>query len=459
METQLNEFTPSTIPADLLEKYNRSGPRYTSYPTAPQFSEEFDVTEVTERWREADRSRGLSVYVHLPFCAHRCLYCACTTEIGHSVETRQGYVEDLARELDRVVELLGTGREIHQLALGGGTPTHLTPPQMSRLVAELRSRFVFPSGGERSLEIDPRHVDEEYLDLLLELGFNRFSFGVQDFDSCVQQKIRRETDPVKLSGLLEHTRRRGQSAINLDIMYGLPGQTEESFSRTIDKTLDLRPTRAAVFGYAHVPWVSPHQKALEKHQIPGPELRAALFGMAYDKLTDAGYVHVGMDHFALPEDELVKALRGYTLTRNFMGYTTRGGRDLVGVGASAISSVNTTYTQNLKTVADYRGRVSDPWFKALLMSQEDVLRRELILQLFCNFRVDLKSLGERHGLDWGVHFSDELGALQGFREDEMLDVTNGVLEVTDLGRFFIRNICMTFDQYLAPGKGRYSKTV
>lgn len=455
---------PATVPAELVARYATSGPRYTSYPTAPQFKTEFDESTILTEWSRSgdDTRRGLSLYVHLPFCRSRCLYCGCCTEIGHDSATVDAYVNAVLREADRLRGVLRGQLQVEQLALGGGTPVFLSPEQMRTLVEGLRARFPFADDGERSLEIDPRRVDPAYLDVLMELGFNRFSFGVQDLEPRVQKYIARVLPEERLMGLVEHLRAAGRSAINLDLIYGLPGQTPESFGRTVQRVIDIHPSRIALFGYAHVPWVSPHQKALERFGLPGTEERMALFGRAYDQLLDAGYAHVGMDHFALPEDELIVALNSRTLTRNFMGYTTRRGLDLVGLGASSISSVGRTYTQNEKALAPYMDRVGgSTWIRALMLGDEDVLRREIILDLFCNFYLDSAAVSERFGLDFHDHFAAELARLQPMETDGLLEVRPGEIQVTDLGRFFIRNICMVFDQYLAGEKreGRYSRTL
>jgi len=454
-------MTPSRIPAALLAKYTKNGPRYTSYPTAPQFSTDFEREQVAALWRGTRDGGPISLYVHLPFCAARCLYCACTTEIGHSRQAIDSYLARVIEECERHSSGLGE-RPAAQVALGGGTPTHLELRQMRFLMQGLEGCWEIPRSAERSIEIDPRNVDDEYLEALVSLGFNRYSFGVQDFEETVQRNVHRVSSFDHLRKLLAHLRALGREAINLDLMYGLPGQTPGSFAATIDRVLSLQPSRVAVFAYAHVPWVSPHQKALEQYRMPGPNERAALFSLAYDRLTEAGYEHVGMDHFALPGDELILALRGRSLTRNFMGYTTHRGLDLVGVGASAISSVGGTYTQNIKDVAGYVSAAgSDAWFKALVLSDEDLLRRELILDLFCNFHVDLGGAGRRFGIDAVSHFAPELRALEALRDDGLLEIVGDAIQVTELGRFFIRNICMAFDKYLAgaESQARYSKTV
>ncbi len=463
MDPKSKRLSPDTVPSRLLKKYYKSGPRYTSYPTAPQFKSEFDREAVLAEWRKTNlpQGKGLSLYIHIPFCGKRCLYCGCYTETGHKKDTVKNYLEALQIEVDRTLGVIDPKRSLEQLALGGGTPTFLQPEFMAELVNGLKKSFNFSSAAERSLEIDPRSVNNDYLDALIELGFNRFSFGVQDLDPNVQKNVGRVQPEEKIVALLEHLRKRGQNAINIDLIYGLPGQTLESYAVTIDKVIKIRPSRVALFGYAHVPWVSPHQQALEQYSIPTPEERMALFGLAYNKFLDRGYAHVGMDHFALPDDELIKALKSRTLTRNFMGYTTRRGLDLIGIGASSISSVGATYAQNVKDVAKYIEQAgTDTWVKALILTSEDLLRRELILDLFCNFYLDLSALEQKFGIGFAEHFAPELEKLKEMQQDGLIEIAPDHLRVTDLGRFFIRNICMTFDQYLeADSQARYSKTL
>jgi len=456
-------LSPRTIPAELLEKYSKSGPRYTSYPTAPQFKAEFNGERIAAKWRRAgELGGGLSLYLHVPFCRKRCLYCGCHTTVCHDRQISERYVEALLRELDQIVELIGTERPVEQLALGGGTPTFLSPETMSALISALKQRFGFPSFGERSLEIDPESVDLAYLDVLSEIGFNRFSFGVQDFDPDVQKAIGRVQDEAGIFAKVNHLRELGHSAINLDLIYGLPLQTPESFSRTIAKVAELRPSRIAVFGYAHVPWVSPHQRGLERHGLPDAAQRMELFGLAYELLLKAGYMHVGMDHFALPDDELITALNERSLTRNFMGYSTRRGLDLVGLGASSISFVNHTFAQNEKDVPSYIERAGRPlWVKGLEQTQEDQLRGQVIMELMCNFYLELDDIERDFGLQFADYFASELAELEPLAEDGLVEVRDDSIEVTALGRFFIRNICMPFDEYLKQEKaaGRYSRTV
>ena len=453
-------LNPRDIPTDLLTKYDVRGPRYTSYPTAPQFRGEFDPAAVEDLWRNnsSDGNGKMALYVHVPFCSKRCLYCGCTTEIGKNREFQHAYVSGVLQEAATRAALLNQPRTVTQLALGGGTPAYLEPTEFQRLVQGLQNHFPFDTAGERSLEIDPRVMNTEYLDLLLTLKFNRFSFGIQDLEPAVQEMTGRRLSREKIADLVDFLHQRGVSSVNLDLMYGLPGQTPETLARTVTAVLKLQPSRIALFGYAHVPWISPHQKVLEKFGLPDAQARTELFGTAYDLLTAAGYLHIGMDHFALPADELAQALAHRSLTRNFMGYTTGKDLDLLGLGASAISSMSATYTQNIKTASEYLAAApSFTWNKSLILTREDLLRRDLIMELFCNFYMNIPRLEKRHSIQFHNHFSSEINRLEPFINDGLMHLTTDAITLTSLGRFFVRNICMTFDQYLKTGK--YSKTV
>ncbi len=450
----------SEIPDFLIRKYQTRGPRYTSYPTAPQFQTQFAASEITRIWRQSNLppSSDLSIYIHIPFCRKRCYYCGCTTETGHDEAVKTEYITALSREMDRLQGFIDPTRSVRQIALGGGTPTSLNPGLMTRLIHSLHKRFRFHDNCEQSIEIDPRSVDIEYLNLLIRLGFRRFSFGIQDFDPGVQQKIGRVMDEAHILALIHGLRAEGISAINLDLMYGLPGQTKASFSETLDKVIRILPSRIALFGYAHVPWMSPHQKILDRYEFPDSTARRALFSMACDRLQANGYIPVGMDHFAREGDALIHALRNRTLTRNFMGYTSRRGLDLIGLGASAISSVRNSYTQNTRKVQDYISHADDQtWWKALTLSDEDVLRREIILELFCNFYLNIPETERRFGIEFARHFASEILQLQSLAADGLLELNAEFIQVSPHGRFFIRNICMIFDQYLSAGK--FSKVI
>jgi len=458
-------MSPNQVPKALLDKYQTSAPRYTSYPTAVQFTAAFDTAAARERWRAGNTGspRDLSLYIHVPFCRQRCLYCGCHTRVGCSQETVDRYLSGVLEHLDRTLEVLDPTRPVEQVSFGGGTPTYLGMQQMADLVGALKSRLTFTAGGERAIEVDPRHVTEDYLDLLLSLGFNRFSFGIQDLDVSVQKAVKRELPFERIAAHMAHLHGKGMRAVNLDLIYGLPGQTVESFSATVDRIVTLRPTRIALFGYAHVPWVSPHQKELEGLPMPDAAQRMEIFGAAFERLLDAGFRHVGMDHFALPEDELISALESRTLSRNFMGYTTRRGLDLLALGASGISSVSRTYTQNEKEITPYVDMPGLKWVKGLLLSDEDLLRREVILDLFCNFHLDVRAVERKFGIEFSSHFGPELTAMAPMADDGLVRIEPGALDVTDVGRFFVRNVAMVFDQYVKAegpsGTGRYSKVI
>ena len=457
-------MSPRQVPEHLLARYQKNAPRYTSYPTAPQFTDRADFGKIRELWAQSNTSSpsDLSLYVHIPFCRARCLYCGCHTSVGSSSESVEAYLGGLVEHLDRALAVIDPRRAVEQLSLGGGTPTYLTGDQMTRLVAALRQRLAFNSDGERAIEVDPRYVDAAYLDLLLDLGFNRMSFGLQDLDPTVQKAVRRELPFERIRGHMEHLRARGLHAVNLDLIYGLPHQTPASFAATVDRVVELGPSRIALFGYAHVPWVSPHQQQLDGLPMPGSSERMEIFGLAFEHLLAAGYRHVGMDHFARPGDELLEALDSCTLSRNFMGYTTRRGLDLVALGASGISSVNGTYAQNEKDIPGYVSGGGLKWVKGFVMSGEDRLRREVILDLFCNFHLDIPAVEQRFGIDFRSHFAQELRDLAPFAEDGLLDIEPGALRVSRLGRFFVRNIAVVFDQYIrseTSPEQRYSKVI
>jgi len=456
-------LSPRQVSRDLLLRYQANAPRYTSYPTAPHFVASVDKDAAAEKWLASNgrQPRDLSLYVHIPFCRSRCLYCGCHTRVGCSDALVDGYVAALLDQLDRALQLVDPTRAVEQLSIGGGTPSYLTRAQMASFIGALKSRLSFNPAGERAIELDPRTVDRDYVDLLLDLGFNRISFGLQDLEPAVQQAVNRVLPEGRIESLMGHLGSRGMKAVNLDLIYGLPLQTPDSFLRTVDRVVALAPSRIALFGYAHVPWVSPHQKNLEGFPMPGPEERMEIFGLAFERLAEAGYLHVGMDHFAREEDELNAALRSRTLSRNFMGYTTRRGLDLVALGASGISSVGGTYTQNEKDIDAFVQGTGMRWTRGFLLSQEDILRREVILDLFCNFHLDLPEVERRFGIVFRQHFSRELSALESFVGDGLVELCQDSVSVTELGRFFVRNVAMVFDQYMKAdgGEPRYSKVI
>ena len=458
---------PARVPKDLLEHYATNGPRYTSYPTAPQFRADVDRGALTARWTESNRGpspAGLSLYLHLPFCRERCRFCGCFTFISRDPAAADGYLDGLNAEFAIAARLLDPSRPVRQIALGGGTPNFLSPDRFDRLMRNLKAVWNVAPDAEVSVEIDPRTVLPEHVDVWLEHGFNRFSLGVQDFDGQVLEAVHRRQSLDQTLDLVRRLRAAGRTAVNFDLIYGLPGQTTETMTRTARRTAEIGPARIALYSYAHVPWMKSHQKLLERHPLPEGDAKLALFGAAWDVFVEAGYVPVEMDHFARPDDELALALSERTLHRNFMGYTTRRGLDLVGFGVSSISSVARTYAQNVKDFDAYHSALREkrlPLERGFLLSEDDAMRRDLIIDLFCNFHLDGTAFGARWGIDFTQTFAGELERLKPMEEDGLVQWDGSVLAVTPLGRAFIRNVCMVFDRYLEadPERRRYSKTV
>ncbi len=458
---------PACVPEDLARRYAVRGPRYTSYPTAPHFQTEVDRDAVRMRWEDGNRAPkppGLSLYLHIPFCKEHCWFCGCFTTIHKHPEAADPYLESLKREFDLMARIVDPERPVRQIAFGGGTPNFLSPERFDGLMQALRSVWSIAKDAEISVEIDPRTVVDEHVDVWAAHGFNRFSLGVQDFDPGVLSGVHRAQSLEQTRRLVERLRGVGKTAINFDLIYGLPGQTLDAVRHTVETTVEIAPSRIAYYSYAHVPWMKQHQKVLEKLGIPGPEEKLSFFGLAYDKLTEAGYVPVGMDHFARPEDELTQALQKRELHRNFMGYTTRRGLDQIAFGVSGISAVNRTYAQNTKDFERFHesARAGVPsWERGFLLSEEDALRRELIIDLFCNFHLDIAVFERTWKLDFHRHFREELEALQDMETDGIVRVDERAIEVTPLGRAFVRNVCMAFDRYLESDLGarRYSQTV
>jgi len=454
-----------TVDVALLRKYDRPGPRYTSYPPAPQFAESYGPAEYAADLRaSAAEGRPLSLYFHLPFCHARCFFCGCNVIITRSHDRVDTYLDQLEREIALVAGMLGPGREVIQLAWGGGTPTHLTPEQIRRLAAAIHAHFAIAPDAETSVEIDPRGIDRAHLEALHEAGFRRASVGVQDFEHDVQQAINRE-QPYELTRWAVSTLRElGFASVNLDLIYGLPRQTEERLARTLDTVLTLAPDRLAVFSYAHVPWVKRNQAAIDVEELPPPEVKLGMLKRTIERLEAAGFRHIGMDHFARPEDELAVAQREGKLHRNFQGYSTRGGTDLVACGVTGISGLARCYAQNVKELADYDARLAAgqaPTERGLRLSDEDLLRRRVIQELMCNLRLDTTEISRLHGVDFDAHFVAEIGALAELEADGLVLRRPGRIEITALGRLFARNVAMCFDAYLGGRRDQplYSRTV
>jgi oxygen-independent coproporphyrinogen-3 oxidase len=454
------------VTAELLARHDRPGPRYTSYPTAPQFHTDFGPEAYADRLAEADRhpSDPLAMYVHLPFCEHRCLYCGCHVVVTRREDVVRRYLDYLKLEIDRLAEALPNRREISQLHWGGGTPTRFSPAQMRELFGALKNRFVLQPDAEVAIEIDPRVTTEAHLEVLRELGFNRISLGVQDFTPEVQEAIGRHQTLEQTERLLQSCRSLGFCDFNVDLIYGLPRQTVETFRSGVAEVIRLRPDRVAVYSYAHVPWMRPHQRRIDESTLPTTEAKIALFATAIDCFLDAGYAQIGMDHFALPDNELARAQGSGALTRNFMGYTVKTAPDLLALGVSGIGDVAGAFAQNEKKLATYYRALDEGKFpieRGYVLDPDDRIRRFVIQSLMCNFELDPQVLHDRFDVRFGEYFEAEQLELQHSVEPSFYELEDGTIRITPAGRPFVRNVCMAFDRYLKGDSDRalYSRTV
>ncbi len=460
-------FDTANLSPELLNKYDRPGPRYTSYPTAPHFSSDFDEAAYRERLREAARrsDEPLSMYVHLPFCEARCTFCGCSVVISPRRGPEETYLDAVEQELEILSSALGARSDLNQLHWGGGTPTYLSPTQCERLFAAITSRFGLTAGAEVALEIDPCVTSMEHLSTLRRLGFNRVSMGLQDVNPAVQAAVQR-IQPLELTRQhVEEARRLGFSSVNIDLIYGLPLQTEAGFRASVRTVIEeLAPDRVACFSYAHVPWIKPHQKALETASMPAGWEKFRLFLAAAEEFTAAGYRFVGFDHFARPDDELARASAEDRVHRNFMGYTVMPASDQVGVGVTSIGDVAGAYVANDKKLRSFErtvGAGSLPVERGLLRTLEDELRRAVINRIICTLSLDFGWVESNFEVDPREHFADALADLEEMAADGLIELDASGLRVTSTGRFFLRNLCMPFDSYLAaPGERPvYSRTV
>ncbi|MBD0787875.1 oxygen-independent coproporphyrinogen III oxidase [Vibrio sp. Y2-5] len=433
----------------ILDKYNYSGPRYTSYPTAVEFHEAFTIADYDRACAQYPE-RPLSLYVHIPFCHKLCYYCGCNKVITRHSHKADEYLDILTHEIQQRASLLH-GRRVTQLHFGGGTPTFLSNKQITRLMTLLRSEFFFEDNAEISIEVDPREIELSVLDHLRSEGFNRLSIGVQDFNKEVQALVNREQDEEFIVQLVERAKQLGFRSTNLDLIYGLPKQTLETFSQTLEKVLEMKPGRLSVFNYAHMPQLFAAQRKIKDADLPSADEKMAILQHSIATLTDAGYQFIGMDHFALPDDELAIAQRNGVLHRNFQGYTTQGECDLVGFGVSAISMIGDAYAQNQKELKKYYEQVNEmrhALWKGVSLDSDDLLRREVIKQLICNFKLDKRNIEQQFGVRFHQYFKHDLALLQTFIDDQLVVVDDQYIEVTLRGRLLIRNICMCFDKYL-----------
>ena len=444
------------VTPDLLRKYDRPGPRYTSYPTAVEFSSDYDAPAYFKSLEQAAAHADdpLSLYVHLPFCEHRCTFCGCNVVITRRRSIAEEYLTYLHREIREVARRLGRRRKVVQYHWGGGTPTYLQVDEMRALQQVVTECFDILPDAEAAIEVDPRVTSREQIDLLRAIGFNRLSMGVQDFDPEVQAIINRNQTESQTRDLFAYSRNAGFGSINIDLIYGLPLQKAETFAKTLASVIELRADRVAVYSYAHVPWLRTQQKGFDPAILPPAELKLELLCLAREAFLKAGYLPIGMDHFALPEDELGRAVETRTLSRNFMGYTIKAAPDMIGVGVSAIGDVAGAYAQNQKKLPRYYAAIdagSLPIDRGYRLSADDHIRRYVITQLMCNFHLDKRAVEVRYGIVFDEYFAHELAEMavsDGLIANRFVTANREALEVEPLGRLFVRNVAMLFDRYM-----------
>lgn len=442
--------------AGLLRRYDRPGPRYTSYPTAPQFSAAFGeaaLREVARASNEDPIPRPLSLYVHVPFCFSPCFYCGCNRIITRDLARGRAYLERLGREIALMAPLFDRDREAIQLHFGGGTPNFLDAAQLCGVVDTLRNAFRFTDSDERdiSVELDPRFCNPADMPTLARAGFNRTSLGVQDFDPKVQEAVNRIQSVEETRAIVDACRDAGMRSVNIDLIYGLPGQSLDGFRRTLDTVVAMRPDRLAVYSYAHLPHIFKPQKQIDDALLPDPDTKLGLLQAAVERLTAAGYVYIGMDHFALPEDELAIAQANGGLHRNFMGYTTHADSDLIGLGVSAISHIGSSFSQNPRDLPSWEIALDEgrlPVFRGMRMDEDDDIRADLIQSLMCQGEVRVRAFQERHGIGFAEYFADDLQRLWPLADDGLVEVDPEAIRATPRGRLLLRNIAMCFDRYL-----------
>ncbi len=456
----------------MLRRYDEFGPRYTSYPTAPQFHTEFDEASLRKHARRSNDElipRPVSIYIHVPYCFSPCFYCGCNKLITRDLGKGEVYLERLLKEIELVAPLFDKDREVIQVHFGGGTPNFLNPAQLGRLLDGLRSHFNFSSAADRdfSIELDPRHVNADDIAELASVGFNRASLGVQDFDEDVQQVVNRVQSTEQTLAVIDACKEFGLRSVNVDLIYGLPRQTLVGFRKTLATVIESRPSRLAIYGYAHMPHLFKAQKRFRAEELPDAEGRLALLALAVEMLSAAGYVYVGMDHFALPDDDLAVAQAAGGLQRNFMGYTTHADTDLLGLGVSSISHIGASFSQNSKDLPGWEIAIDEgrlPVWRGLTLDFDDELRAYVIQTLMCQGQINKADVERRFAVKFDEYFADELSALAALQQDGLVVCSDGAIEATSHGRFLLRIIAMCFDRYLkqrepTDGQARYSKAI
>ena len=454
------------VSEDLLRRYDVAGPRYTSYPTADRFVEAFGsgdyLQALAQRFGAGARVSPISVYIHLPFCESLCYYCACNKVITKHHDRAVEYLRYLEKEIDLHIARIGRGQPVGQLHLGGGSPTFLSDAQLTGLMRLLHENFRFTKSAEISIEVDPRTVDASRIAAIAAMGFNRLSFGVQDFDAAVQKAVHRVQDTAQVFALVAAARKHGMQSVNVDLIYGLPLQSPQSFDRTLEQVARLRPDRIALYAYAHLPTRFKPQRRIDAMQLPGAADKVSMLSRSLAALAAAGYVYVGMDHFALRHDPLAVAKRQGRLHRNFQGYSTQPDCDLIALGVSSIGSVGASYSQNAKTLDEYYDLLNHerlPVVRGLALSRDDLLRRSVIMALMCQGAVYFESVAIAHLVDFRSYFASELQALEPLQAQGLVEVDAALIQVTALGWYFVRAIAMVFDRYLQAdvNRNRFSK--
>lgn len=450
-----------------FKKYDKPGPRYTSYPTAPQFNEAFTHEDYLNEIIKTNYEKNLpdiSLYFHLPYCDTLCYFCGCNMIITRNRDRIKEYIKYLKKEIDLTRTYLLTDRKVAQHHWGGGTPTHLNPDEINELAGYIKQSFNFKENAEVSCEIDPRELTKAHLEALRNNGFNRISMGVQDFNEKVQKAVNRIQPEDITRQAIQWIRELGYQSINLDLIYGLPFQTVEGFTKTVDHIIDISPDRIAVFNYAHVPWMKKHMALIHPEDIPAAEIKLEILKMTIEKLTNAGYDFIGMDHFAKPEDELSIAMREKKLYRNFQGYSTNAGADLYAMGITSISQLKNVYAQNYKTEKEYYSALDNetlPTAKGYRLTEDDHLRREVIMKLMCDFELDFKMIEQQFKIDFKKYFAWGLNNLKEMQADDLVEISDNSIKVKNMGRMLIRNIAINFDGYIErkEDKAKYSRTV
>lgn len=451
---------------DKFTQYSKPGPRYTSYPTALEFNDTFDYTSYLEKLHSQDPKRPLSLYFHLPFCKNACYFCGCNVVFTSKEDKKERYIDYLLREMEILSQHVDVNRSVIQLHFGGGTPTFFNAEQLGRIISAIKSHFKnFVEGAEISCEIDPRHINDDQMKMMSDAGFNRVSFGIQDFDEKVQVAVHRVQPYDITKEAMELARKYNMVSVNVDLIYGLPYQSLETFKKTLDLAISLNPDRFAVFNYAHVPWLKKTMRKIDETTLPHPAEKLAIMRHTIDYMSSKGYRMIGMDHFAKPEDELFKAIEKGELHRNFQGYTTKGGADLIGIGLTSIGEGADYYAQNFKEMDAYEAAIDAgklPYERGVALNEDDRIRQYVIMELMSNFKLDIGRFEKLYNVEFGSYFADALEELKPFEADGLLTITPSLIECSPTGTLLIRNIAIPFDAYMkrhASNSKTFSKTV